>query len=161
MWGVLTPGIALWKFGSHFGTPTSNMGGHLGVWRFIPSHSLHSREHVKWLPSLPLGPQPCNPLALVASPRLGLQQREVPNIKKTCKESQGISEISFLKKNKEGENKLKVSQKSLCSKSFLLIATILNPTCKVEGWVNFKIVLVVNFKRLVHTCFFRSVVEVT
>ncbi len=25
------------------------MGVHLGVWGFIPSHSLHSREHVMWL----------------------------------------------------------------------------------------------------------------
>jgi hypothetical protein len=44
----------------------------LGVWGFIPSHSLHSQEHVMWFPSVLLGPQPCNPLALVASPRLGL-----------------------------------------------------------------------------------------
>ncbi len=50
------------------------MGVHLGMWGFIPSHSLHSWEHVMWLPGLPLGPQPCNPLALVPSPRLGLRQ---------------------------------------------------------------------------------------
>ncbi len=53
--------------------PTPTMGVHLGVWGFIPSHFLHFREHVMWLPGLPLGPQPCNPLALVASSRLGLQ----------------------------------------------------------------------------------------
>jgi len=48
-------------------SPTPNMGIHLGVWGFTPSHSLHSREHVIWLPGLLIGPQPCNPLALVAS----------------------------------------------------------------------------------------------
>jgi hypothetical protein len=48
-------------------SPTPNMGVHLGVWRFIPSHSLHSREHVIWLPGLLIGSQPYNPLALVAS----------------------------------------------------------------------------------------------
>jgi hypothetical protein len=61
---VLTPTIALWRFGIPFGIPTSTptMGVHLGVWRFIHSQSLHSREHVMWLPGLPLGLQPCNPL---------------------------------------------------------------------------------------------------
>jgi hypothetical protein len=57
-------------------TPTPTMRVHLGVWGFIPSHSLHSshsREHVMRLLNLPLSSQPCNPLALVASPRLGLQ----------------------------------------------------------------------------------------
>jgi hypothetical protein len=52
------------------------MGVHLGVWGLIPSHSLHSlhsREHVMWLPGLLLGPQPRNPLALVASQMLGLR----------------------------------------------------------------------------------------
>jgi hypothetical protein len=34
----------------------------LGVWRFIPSHFSHSQEHLKWLPGLPLGSQPYNPL---------------------------------------------------------------------------------------------------
>jgi hypothetical protein len=45
--GVLTLAILLWRFGSPFGTPTPNMGVHLGVWGFIPSHSLHSRKHVE------------------------------------------------------------------------------------------------------------------
>jgi hypothetical protein len=57
-------------------SPTPNMGVHLGVWGFIPSHSLdslHSREHVMWLPSLLLGPHPRNLLALVASQMLGLR----------------------------------------------------------------------------------------
>ncbi len=39
---VLTLAILLWRFGSPFGIPTPNMGVHLGVWGFIPSHSLHS-----------------------------------------------------------------------------------------------------------------------
>jgi hypothetical protein len=39
-----------------------NMGVHLGVWGFIPSHSLHSQEHVKWLLGLPLNLPPSNPL---------------------------------------------------------------------------------------------------
>ncbi len=48
---VLTFAIALWKFASPFGTPIPTMGVHLGVWGFIPSHSLHSRDHVMWLPA--------------------------------------------------------------------------------------------------------------
>jgi hypothetical protein len=58
--------------------PTPNMGVHLGVWVFTPSHSLHSWEHVMWLPGLLLGPPPCNPLALVASQRLRLRQLHKP-----------------------------------------------------------------------------------
>jgi hypothetical protein len=45
--------------------PTPNVGVHLGVWGFIPSHSLdflHSREHVMWLPGLFLGPHFATPL---------------------------------------------------------------------------------------------------
>jgi hypothetical protein len=59
---VLSLVIALWRFGNPFGTPTPTMGAHLGGWGFIPSHSLHSREHVMWLLGVPLGPQPYNPL---------------------------------------------------------------------------------------------------
>jgi hypothetical protein len=36
----LTPAIALWRFGSPFGTPTPKMGVYLGVWGFTPSHFL-------------------------------------------------------------------------------------------------------------------------
>jgi hypothetical protein len=56
---------------------TPNMGVHLGVWGFTPSHSLHflhSRGHVMWLSGLLLGPQPLNFLALAASQMLGLRQ---------------------------------------------------------------------------------------
>jgi hypothetical protein len=54
--------LKIWESFWPFGTPTPNMGVHLGVWGFMPSHSLHSRGHVKWLPNLPLGPPPSNPL---------------------------------------------------------------------------------------------------
>jgi hypothetical protein len=66
-------------------SPTPNMGVHLGVWGFTPSHclhSLHSREHVMWLSGLLLGPQPLNLLALVASQMLGLRHN-------TCASSWG------------------------------------------------------------------------
>jgi hypothetical protein len=39
-------------------TPIPKMGVHLGVWKFIPSHSLtlpHFREHEMWLPSFTIG----------------------------------------------------------------------------------------------------------
>jgi hypothetical protein len=83
------------------------------------------------------------------------RKRKVTGTRKTYKENQGMNEISFLKKNKKRRNKLKISQESLCFESLLPIATILNPACKVEEWVNFKIMLVVNFTRLVHIGFFR------
>ncbi len=58
------------------GTPTPNVGVPLGVWRCegLFLHTLlHSRrEQVARLQGFFLGSQPCNPLALVASPRLGL-----------------------------------------------------------------------------------------
>ncbi len=57
----LAPAIMVGRFESPFGTPTPTMGVHLGVWGFIPSHFLHSRERVMWLPGLFLGSQPCNP----------------------------------------------------------------------------------------------------
>ncbi len=70
---------------------------------------------------------------------------QITGTRKTCKESQGMSEISSLKNNRNRKNKLKFSQKSLCySESLLPIATILNSTFKVEVWVNFKTVLVDN-----------------
>jgi len=55
-------------------TPTPNMGVHLGVWRFFPSHSFALIEHENVTPRLSLGPHPCKPFALVVSPRLGLRQ---------------------------------------------------------------------------------------
>jgi hypothetical protein len=71
-----------------------------------------------------------------------------------------MCEISSIKNNRERKNKLEVSQESLCSESLLPIATILNPTCKVEEWVDFKTMLVANFTRLVHIGFFKSIVHV-
>ncbi len=50
------------KIWESIGTPTPTMGVHLRVWGFIPSHSLHSWEHVMWFSGLFLGSQPCNPL---------------------------------------------------------------------------------------------------
>ncbi len=44
--------LKIWKFDE---TPTPKVGAHLGVWRFIPSHS-------PTLPGFPLGPHPCKPL---------------------------------------------------------------------------------------------------
>jgi hypothetical protein len=49
------------------GILTPKVGVPLGVWRSIPSHSLA-------FSGFSFGPQPCNPLALVVSPRLGLRQ---------------------------------------------------------------------------------------
>jgi len=55
------------------GTPTPNMGVHFEVWRFIPSHSFALLGHENAIFEFSLGPHPCKPFALVASPRLGLQ----------------------------------------------------------------------------------------
>jgi hypothetical protein len=41
----------------------------------------HSQEHEMWLSGFPFGRQPCNPLALVASPKVGL--RQISNNKKS------------------------------------------------------------------------------
>jgi len=46
----------------------------LGVWRLTPSHSPTLPGVSDVTPGLPLGPHPCNPFALVASPKLGLRQ---------------------------------------------------------------------------------------
>jgi hypothetical protein len=37
------------KIQEPIGTPTPKIGAHLGVWKFIPSHFLHSWEHEMWL----------------------------------------------------------------------------------------------------------------
>jgi hypothetical protein len=42
--------LKIWK---SIGTPTPKVGTHLGVWGFVPSHSLHSREHAMWIPGFP------------------------------------------------------------------------------------------------------------
>ncbi len=79
------------KFWKSTGTPSPKVGVALGVWASLPHTFLHSQEYVMLLPGfflarnltmplpwllgfLPLSPQPCNPFALVASPKLGLRQ---------------------------------------------------------------------------------------
>jgi hypothetical protein len=49
------------------------MGVQLGVWRFIPSHSFALSRVWNVIPELPFWSAPLQALALVASPRLGLQ----------------------------------------------------------------------------------------
>jgi hypothetical protein len=63
------------KFQESTGTPSPNLGVILGVWRFTPSHSPTLPGVSDVTPGLPLGPHPCNPFALVTSPKLGLRQR--------------------------------------------------------------------------------------
>jgi hypothetical protein len=79
------------KFWKSTGTPFPKVGVALGVWRFTPSYSLTlftlsgacdvtPELALALTPGLPLaltlglslGPQPCNPFALVARPKLGL-----------------------------------------------------------------------------------------
>jgi len=73
------------KFQESTGIPSPNVGVTLGVWGFTPSYSLALLTLsgvcdvtlgllLVLTPRLPLGPQPCNPFALVASPKLGLRQ---------------------------------------------------------------------------------------
>jgi len=85
---VLTPQIALWSF-------ESPPGLHLPKWELsweCEGSFPHTPSHFLTLPGvfdvtprllllaltpeLPLGPHPCNAFALVASPRLGLQQMQ-------------------------------------------------------------------------------------
>jgi hypothetical protein len=60
------------------GTPTPKMGVHLGVWKFIPSHSFTLLEHEMRLLNFTLGPHLHKPLlwsqalTYIASPRLAL-----------------------------------------------------------------------------------------
>jgi len=61
------------KFWEFTRTPSSKVGVALGVWEFTPSHFLTLSRIYDVTPKLLLVPQPCNPFALVASPRLGLQ----------------------------------------------------------------------------------------
>ncbi len=77
----MTPAIVFWKFGSplglhrdSIGTPTPKVGGHLGVWGFIPSHSRTLPGTWDLTPMLPSWLAPLQTFALVTNPRLGLQQ---------------------------------------------------------------------------------------
>jgi len=62
------------KFWESTGTPSPKVGVALGVWGLTPSHSPTLSGVYDVIPGLPLGPHPCNPFALVASPKLGLRQ---------------------------------------------------------------------------------------
>jgi hypothetical protein len=62
------------NFRESTGTPSPKVGVALGVWRLIPSHFPTLPGVSDVTPGLPLGPHPCNPFALVASPKLGLRQ---------------------------------------------------------------------------------------
>jgi hypothetical protein len=62
--------LKIWK---SIETPTPEVGTHLGVWGFIPSHSpTFSRAWDATL-GLPFWPAPLQAFALVVSPRLGLR----------------------------------------------------------------------------------------
>jgi len=63
--------LKIWK---SIGTPTPKVGVHLGVWCFIPSHSPTLLGTWNVTPGFPSLPAPSQTFALVASPRLGLQQ---------------------------------------------------------------------------------------
>jgi len=62
------------KFQESTKTPSPKVGVALGVWGFTPSHFLTLPGVCDVTPKLPLGPHPCNPFALVVSPKLGLRQ---------------------------------------------------------------------------------------
>jgi len=59
--------------------PTSKVGAHLGVWGFIPSHSLAFMGAWNVTPGLQTWPAPSQPFALVGSLRLGLRHL-YPNV---------------------------------------------------------------------------------
>jgi len=61
------------KFWESTETPSPKMGVALGVWGFTPSHFSTLLGVCDVTFGLSLGSHPCNPLALVASPKLGLR----------------------------------------------------------------------------------------
>jgi hypothetical protein len=61
------------KFWESTGTPSPKAGVALGVWGFTPSHFPTLPRVPDVTLGLPFGPHPCNPFALVASPKLGLR----------------------------------------------------------------------------------------
>jgi len=60
------------KIWESIGTTTPKVGAHLGVWGFIPSHSLTFPRAWDVTLGLPSWPAPLQALALVTNPRLGL-----------------------------------------------------------------------------------------
>ncbi len=71
------PCICPLKIRESIGTPTPKMGVHLGMWGFIPSHSFAFPKAWNVTPRLPSWLATLQALALVASPRLGLQQNNL------------------------------------------------------------------------------------
>jgi len=65
------------KFQESTGTPSPKVGVALGVWRFTPSYFPTLPRVCDVTPGLSLGPHLCNPFALVASPKLRLQQNKI------------------------------------------------------------------------------------
>jgi len=61
------------KFQKSIGTPSPKVRVAFGVWRFTPSHFPTLPGVCDVTPGLSLGLHPCNPFALVASPKLGLR----------------------------------------------------------------------------------------
>jgi hypothetical protein len=70
---IFDPCNCFMKIQESIETPISKVGAHLGVWRFIPSHS--STLLGAWNATLRLHfwPAPLQAIALVANPRLGLR----------------------------------------------------------------------------------------
>jgi hypothetical protein len=60
------------KFQEFTGTPSPKVGVALGMWGFTPSHFPTLPGVCDVTPGLSLSPHPCNPFALVVSPKLGL-----------------------------------------------------------------------------------------
>jgi len=67
----------LLKIWESIGTLTPKVGTHLGVWRFLPSHSPTLPGAWDVTPKLCSWPTTLQAFALVASPRLGLQQHDL------------------------------------------------------------------------------------
>ncbi len=74
------PCIRPLKIWESIGTPIPTMGVHLGVWMFIPSHSFALPGTWDVIPRLPSWRATLQALALVASPRLGLQDHKYSKI---------------------------------------------------------------------------------
>jgi hypothetical protein len=70
----LDPWSRTLKIWESIGTPTPKVWAHLGVWRFIPSHSPTLSRAWNVTLELPSWPTPLHALALVVGPRSGLQQ---------------------------------------------------------------------------------------
>jgi hypothetical protein len=72
--------LKLWE---STGTPSPKVGVALGVWGFTPSHFPTLSGVCDVILGLSFGPHPCNPFALVASPKLGLRQPCFPTCSPT------------------------------------------------------------------------------